>query len=141
MTNNIAMVPTLGSQTFLTDIPQILSYQLRQYITMPKSRSDVYSDQIISIMDDISSLSYDKEGLSKLVEDHLSAMYNRIFENTNIDISVLCSTDTMKGSKYQLNILVEATDGETSWSLAPSIVNNNGILTIKNDTVSVQSIQ
>lgn len=130
------VVPTLGSQTLLTDVPQILVYQLRQYITMPKSRSDLYTDQIISFSDDTSRLGYDKDSLAQLAQDNLTSVYNRIFFNSNIRVTVSCSAEKSTGSNYQLNIYVQATDNITIWEMAPVIISSGGSIQIENDTVS-----
>lgn len=130
------VVPTLGSQTLLTDVPQILVYQLRQYITMPKSRSDLYTDQIISFTDDASRLGYDKDSLAQLAQDNLTSVYNRIFYNSNIRVTVSCSAEKATGSNYQLNIYVQATDNITIWEMAPVIISSGGSIKIENDTVS-----
>lgn len=134
------VVPTLGSQTLLTDVPQILVYQIRQYITMPKSRSDIFTDQIISFSEDASRAGYNKDNLATLVADNLNAVYDRIFNDSEVRVSVTCSAESLGGPNYQLNIYVEATDNFTVWEMAPTIISTGGSIKIDNDVVAVTTL-
>lgn len=128
-------VPTLGSQTYLTDIPQILVYQFRYYILMPKNRTTIYIDQTKSFSDTVSNVGYDRTVLAKTVEDDLAEIYNRIFANSDINVTVDCETETVAGTRYNLTVTIIATDGNTVYTTAPVVKTSDGIFTIANDEV------
>lgn len=128
-------VPTLGAVSFLTDVNQILVYVLRQYITMPKNRSNIYTDEIVSYMHDVSTISYDKTMMAATVEHSLSSVYDRIFSGSDVSVDVTCDVSSTEGSRYNLEISVTASDTNNTYLMTPSIIDDNGIVTIKNDTV------
>lgn len=128
-------VPTLGAVTFLKDVGQILQYQLRAYITLPKSRSDIYGNMITSYMDDLSNISYDKTIMAETVENSLMSMYNRIFKNSTVQVSVSCEAVALTGTNYNLEITVSAENDGVVYTMLPIVVNDNGIPVLKNDTV------
>lgn len=136
----VPCVPTLGSQTFLTDVNQILVYVFRQYIMMPKSRTDIYQDLVISYMDDVSRIGQnDLTIFAKTIEDSLKSVYDRIFKDSTIDVRVTTNVTMVEESKYELAIVIDAIDTLTKkiYSVAPIVVDNRGEITIENDTVVI----
>lgn len=128
-------VPTLGATTFVTDPGQILAIVLRSYITLPKSRSDIYTDEIISYMDDVSRISYDMTVFSETVEASLSSAYDRIFKGSGVSVSVTCTPVVTTGTNYDVELTIVAQDSNYTYTMLPLIANSNGSFNISNDTV------
>lgn len=131
-------VPTMGATTFLTDPGEIIKYQLRNYLAMPRSSSDVYYDSIRSYMDTVSRHQHNRDVFRAQVESDIEYVLKRVFYNDTAGVSVSVTTkDGPSGTMgYYVVILATVTIDGYLHSVSPDFVIVNGIPMMRNDQVS-----
>lgn len=126
----INIIPTLDTQSILSDPRDILAYQLRYYCTAPLSVSNSTAGAMISIADTASRYQGSSETMVKQVTKDLTSVYNRFFPigATIVNVS---SSDNANGT-YNLTIALAVNVNNTSYTLGADVsVNQNGILSLK----------
>lgn len=126
----INIVPTLDSQSILTDPRDILGYQLRYYCTAPKSVSNVTFNSMISIADTASRYQDNPEVMASQVTSDLNTVFNRFFPPGATTINV--STDDNGDGTYNLVIQMAVFVNGKSYTLGADItVTSTGIAVLK----------
>lgn len=126
----ISIIPTLDTQSILTDPRDILAYILRYYAMAPKSVSNSTPALMISLADTVSRYQANADYLAEMVAQDLNGVYNRFFApgTTTVDVS---STDNGDGS-YNLTISLAVLQNTQTFMLGASVtVNQSGILNLK----------
>lgn len=130
MSTAINIIPTLDSQSILTDPRDILGYIVRYYCTAPKTVSDTTSSYMISIADTISRYQAAPSNMIKQVTNDLQGILNRFFPVNASSVDVTSSTNP--DGSYNLTIRLTAVSNGTSYSLGSDVtVNSAGILNLK----------
>lgn len=126
----IAIIPTLDSQSILTDPRDIMGYVLRWYVTAPKSISDSTPRQMISIIDTISRYENDKSTLIAKVTEELQGVFNNYFANGTASVDTTAN-DNGDGS-YNLTITLAVVQANSTTTLGADIsTDSTGMVSLK----------
>ena len=130
MSSTLNIIPTLDSQSILTDPRDILGYTLRFYCSTARSVSDNMYYNIVSIQDTISRYQNNPTSLATQVTKDLTNVLNRFYPSgaSNVDVSTSSNGDGTYNLKIQLSVI---TNG-SSYALGADVsVNSNGMLSLK----------
>lgn len=121
------VIPTLETTTFLTDPVDKIAYILRQFAAFPKSGSDTYYRETISLSDILSTHGHRQEHVVAPITDALMSVYTRIFGPGATTVNV--TTEPLSGGRYNIVISVRAVENGTSYGLVGNIrVDDDGNL-------------
>ena len=130
MTTPMVAYPTLDVITYLTNPQDIIAAVLRQYVSVPKSASETFYKQTISLQDTLSRYSYNKQNITTPVMNDLNSVFNNYFSPGTFNVDVTYNNvDTVT---YNLIITVNAYISGQSYTAGNSISidsNNNIIIT------------
>jgi hypothetical protein len=128
----IAMIPTLDTQSILSDPRDILGYQLAFYTRTPKSVSDTTPWAIVSMADAISRYQYNQSALVAAVTQDLKSVYARFFTPPAGSVSVDVSTSDNADGTYDVTINLSAVSNGVPYTLGADVtVNAAGSLHLK----------
>jgi hypothetical protein len=132
MSTTTTILPTLDSQSILTNPVDILSYIIRYYCTAPKSISDTTPTLMISLADDVSRYQNDSGMLINIVTTALQSVLNQYFPSPNASSTVDVSTSDNGDNTYNLTIQLVATVNGAVYTIGADVsVNSAGILLLK----------
>ena len=124
------IIPTLDTQSILTNPKDIIGYILRYYFTAPKSVSNSTYNYMISFADTSSQYQGVATNLVTQVTRDLNTVLNRFFPAgaTSVNVS---SSDNGDGS-YNLTVQVSTVVNGKSYALGSDVsVTSTGILNLK----------
>lgn len=118
-----AHIPTLSRNGIIKDPDRAMLYLFKSFLTIDKSVSNHWKGEVISLVYLIKKYPKDPEGLKEAVEEALSRVYNRVFDNARIQVSLDSATalslDDTPAVNISMAILVE--DGSKSYQLAATL--------------------
>lgn len=132
-------VPSLTSQTYLTDPQSIIGYQLRRYGRQPKDTVTILPDLIISLPWQIANFGKDPDTLVSNIQSDLQGVFTRIFRNER-KVTVNVSHSKIDSGTYSVSVSVIYTllSGELQQT-GTTLALKNGQLTIPEDQINWMS--
>lgn len=120
MTNPVVAFPTLGQTTYLTTPQDIIASIIQYYAYAPKSASDVYFAEAISLADTLSKYGYTRDVISGPVIHDLVPVLNRYFPGHPVNVDV--SYEDIDTVRYNLVITVTVSVDGSSYTASTSLV-------------------
>ena len=102
-------IPNLSSTSLITTPDAMIGYVLRHYIQSPKSMSDTFFEQAVSLQDTISRFGDVRSSLPDRIKAELQVVLTRLFPASLIAISV--TTEDVTGDRYDVVIDAQVSIG------------------------------
>jgi hypothetical protein len=128
-TTPINIIPTLDTQSILTDPRDILAYVLRYYCTAPKSVSNSTYGQMISFADTASKYQSNVSNMVSHVTSDLKSVLQRFFKGNVLTVDI--GADDNGNNTYDIVIQLAVTVNNVNYSLGANVsVGSTGILNV-----------
>ncbi len=134
----IIAVPTLGAQTLLTNPSDIIAYQIRQFVTTPRSVSNLYYDEVISLNDIISRSAGDPQSVVGPTTTSLQKVFDTIFGSNSSIITV--TINQIDAATYALVLSIQIMLNGQAYGFASTVNIVNGSIVMPNDLVPTITI-
>jgi hypothetical protein len=128
----IPAVPTLGATPFLTHPPDIMGHYIRQYAAQPKSMSDTFYSEIISLSLVLAQNGHDRSRVVSPITQDLTKVLSAHFAGGNVVVDV--TTQETSAASYVIYITASVTINGVSYTVDPQITVQDGKIVLSTDT-------
>lgn len=128
-------VPTLGTTTLLTEATDIVPYIIRFYAAAPKSTTHMWINEAVSLQDTLTQFSNTPETLRRKISEELVAVFNRIFQNSNSNVTVRIE-DFDNTHRYNVVLEVTVFQGNFPFTMSNFISIKDGVPVVNNQDPS-----
>ncbi len=129
--SGIAAVPTLGATPYLTNPQDQIAHYIRQYAEQPRSVSDTFYDEIISLAAVLSANGHDRLAVAVPINRDIRRVLQSQFPGSNISVNV--TTEETSASTYVIYLNVVVSIGGVNYAVDPQLTVENGQLVLPTD--------